>query len=788
MIDNILGYSLDYTLACYGLLMFIASVEMYRMRRRDVLWQPWKWLSAYAALQVVHSWTVLATLSLPLGVVHYLTTFIVLSLSFFCLFEFGVRSIIGKRGSVWRVVMAPIMLVVLISVVPSAGLNILVIVFALVSSITSAYAMLRHSDQRYRENRALLCFGAVSLLLGGVTMSIGMLNAYGLQLAREASSAFMPRHGIPIEYYQLASTVLFFIFVMLYAMSCNKNDGRRLGHDKVTPYHIYITAALIPLLSIGWVLCKLGGDFGIHQFRKSLLGRAQTAAANISPDEVQKLYHLDHPGYPKVLRFFREQMDKVRRVNGDTRFIYLLGKVGPNIVFLADCENELSPNYSPPMQIYTEANQPVHDVFITPAPAFDGPTEDRWGVYVSAFVPIVSKATDEVVAVMGMDITGNLWLSAVARYRLVAIIMMLIVVIVLVVLGSAYILTKDALANSALSQSRFQRIFDAAPEGILIVSIADGLVQAANRRLLLWLSKTFNEIAGQPMGMYLPTEGKLPESGHEFQIIDSGEIRYLGVTSAEINFMGYASHLYFLRDITQQRQAVEAKEALVTELQETNLELQQIIHAVAHDLKAPTRSISTLAQWIQSDYQSAFDEPANRMLYTIIERTHRMDRLLSGLLEFIRIGRVRPRCELVNFRNLVDDALKQCHAYDRCGIEVNVPETVMTDASLMNIILVELIENAVSHGFASGKPVEVSASLIDDLLTLEIKDHGPGIAKQYHTKVFELFETLSPKDETGRLGLGLALVNKVVYRMGGSISLNSSPGEGCVVSISFTAA
>ncbi|MHB1462777.1 MAG: sensor histidine kinase [Armatimonadota bacterium] len=787
MIDSILGYSLDYALACYGLLMFIASVEMYRMRRRDVLWQPWKWLSAYAGLQVVHSWSVLASISLPLDDVYYFTGFIILSLSYFCLFEFGVRSMIGKRGATWRVVSAPLVLVALIVAVPSTGLNIIVVLFALVSSITSAFAMLRHSDQRYRENRALLCFGAVSLLMCGVTMSIGMMNAYGLQLNKVSSSAFIPHHTIPIEYYQLLAAGLFFLFVMLYAMSCNKNDGRRLGHDKVTPYHIYITVALIPLLSIGWVLCKMGGDFGIHQFRKSLLGRAQTAAANISPGEVEKLYHLDRPGYPKVLRFFREQMDQVRRVNGDTRFIYLLGKVGQNIVFLADCEQELSPDYSPPMQIYTEANQPVRDAFKKPDPAFDGPTEDRWGVYVSAFVPIVSKSTGEVVAVMGMDITGNLWLSAVARYRLAAIIVMLIVVIVLVVLGSAYILVKDALANSAMSQSRFQRVFDAAPEGILIVSTADGLVRAANQRLLLWLSMTFNDIAGQPMSMYLPTDHELPESGYEFQINDSGNIRYLGVTSAEINFRGYASHLYFLRDITQQRQAVEAKEALVTELQETNLELQQIIHAVAHDLKAPTRSISTLTQWIKSDYQPYFDEPANRMLNTIIDRTHRMDRLLSGLLEFMRIGRIRPTYQPVNFRNLVDDAVKQCHANDRCHVEVNVPETVITDASLMTIILVELIENAVSHGFASGRPVVVSASLVDDILTLHVKDYGPGIDPKYHMKVFELFQTLSPKDETGRLGLGLALVNKVVHRLGGRISLDSTPGEGCVVSISVAA-
>lgn len=784
MIDSILGYSLDYVLASYGLLMFIASVEMYRMRRRDVLWHPWKWLSAFAGLQVLHAWGVLASMSLRVGNFYHLIGFFVISLSYFCLFEFGVRSRIGKRGAAWRVITAPILLVILLTVLhDGSGRNTLVILFAMVSSITAAYAMLRRADQAIPESRKLLCFGSVSILLCGVTMCVGMVNPQNIHLAPISSAAFMSHHSWPVEYYQVIGAGLFFLFVMLYAMHCNKNDGRRLGQDCVTPYQIYITISLIPLLGIGWMLCKMGGDFGMHQFRKSLIGRAQTAAATTSPDDVQKLYHLDSPNYSNTLRFFREQMDKVRSVNGDTRFIYLLGRVGPNIVFLADCEDDLSPDYSPPMQIYTEINEPVRAVFLKPEPVFDGPTEDRWGVYVSAFVPIVDRASGGVIAVMGMDVTGHLWLSAVARYRLAAIIAMLMVVVVLVVLGSAYILTKDALVNREMSQGRFQRVFDSAPEGIMIVAIVDGLVKAVNRKVLSWLSVTLKDVVGQPINQCMSVGDEFPDSDQEIHIVDQGLTRCLSVTRAEINFQGHKSYLYFLRDVTLRKQAEESKERLVSELQETNAELQQIIHAVAHDLKAPTRSISTLAQWIKTDYQNSFDDQANVMLDTIIERTYRTDRLLSGLLEFIRIGRVKPVALSVDFKQLVDDVLVQCRIKDRCPVEVNVPDSVTTDPSLVSIILKELVENAASHGYAEGKPVVVTANMDEEQLILSVRDYGAGIDPKYHAKVFGLFETLNPKDETGRLGLGLALVKKVVQRMGGQVRVDNMSEGGSSVTV-----
>ena len=92
MISSVFDYSLDYVLGCYGLLMLLAAIEVYRMRWRDVLWYPWKWLSSFAILQTIHAWSVVASVSIGLEHIYCVTGFYMLCLSFLCLLEFGVRS------------------------------------------------------------------------------------------------------------------------------------------------------------------------------------------------------------------------------------------------------------------------------------------------------------------------------------------------------------------------------------------------------------------------------------------------------------------------------------------------------------------------------------------------------------------------------------------------------------------------------------------------------------------------------------------------------------------------
>ena len=785
MISSVFDYSLDYVLGCYGLLMLLAAIEVYRMRWRDVLWYPWKWLSSFAILQTIHAWSVVASVSIGLEHIYCVTGFYMLCLSFLCLLEFGVRSMTGKRGAVWRMIAVPLILAVITYFTANRPIqNMIVMLLALVSSIVAAYAMLRPKTSSYVMNRRILSLGAVAIVLCGTTTYIGMLSDQSIHLSCMSLAAFTEQQGIPVEYYQLAAAAMFFIFVMLYAKNCNEDDARKFGKDRVTPYQLYVAVYLVAALIIGAICCKQGGQFGQHQFRKSLVGRAQTAAANISPQEVERLYETDAPQYRGYLDYFREQLGKVRAVNADTRFVYLLGKKNNKVVFLADCEDKESPVYSPPMQVYTEADETTCRMFTQNTAGFDDPSEDRWGVFVSAYAPIINQSK-QVVAVVGMDVTGQLWLKQIARYRLAVIMVCFAMTVVFVVMGSSYILTRDALLNREYSQTRFRRVFDSAPEGILIVAIDDSTILAANKQIVKWLAVRVDEIRGQLMSRYMQIGEYLPSDGQELVIMRAGTMCYLQVTRAEISYQSKPSYLYFMRDITLRRHAESAKEQLLTELQETNTELQQIIHAVAHDLKAPTRSISTLAQWIKTDYKNHLDASANEMLNTIIERSYRTDRLLSGLLEFMRIGRIQPIVQAVNLKRLVDEVLDECHARERSEIVVMVPDEANIDAGLIRIVLSELVENAVSHGYAKGSPVVISAKILADCFTIYVRDYGVGVAPRYHARIFDLFETLSPKDESGQLGLGLALVKKVVQRMGGDISFRSNSDIGTIVSVSI---
>jgi signal transduction histidine kinase len=107
----------------------------------------------------------------------------------------------------------------------------------------------------------------------------------------------------------------------------------------------------------------------------------------------------------------------------------------------------------------------------------------------------------------------------------------------------------------------------------------------------------------------------------------------------------------------------------------------------------------------------------------------------------------------------------------------NMP-TISTYPVALKTVLGNIIENAVKHNPGGRGAVRIDVSEVDDLLEFSIEDNGPGIAPEYHQRIFELFQTLRPRDDAGGSGLGLAIVRKVVDNMGGTVWLTSEPPNG----------
>jgi len=144
--------------------------------------------------------------------------------------------------------------------------------------------------------------------------------------------------------------------------------------------------------------------------REDLLQQAQLVAHAISIDRIQNLSgaeaDLSNPNYLKL----KEQLAAVRLANPMCRFLYFLGrKPDGQLFFFVDSEPSSSKDYSPPGQIFGEAPVEYHRMFDTKVTVVDGPIPDRWGVWVSALVPVIDPKTRAVAAVFGMDVDARTW-------------------------------------------------------------------------------------------------------------------------------------------------------------------------------------------------------------------------------------------------------------------------------------------------------------------------------------------------------------------------------------------
>lgn len=108
-----------------------------------------------------------------------------------------------------------------------------------------------------------------------------------------------------------------------------------------------------------------------------------------------------------------------------------------------------------------------------------------------------------------------------------------------------------------------------------------------------------------------------------------------------------------------------------------------------------------------------------------------------------------------------------------------------TSKPLLETVLRNLIGNAIKHGATKGGRVTVSSGRSDDCVTFRVADNGPGVAPEYHERIFEMFQTLRSRDKVEGSGMGLAIVRKIITAQGGAIWIDSRPSEGATFSFTW---
>ncbi len=233
------------------------------------------------------------------------------------------------------------------------------------------------------------------------------------------------------------------------------------------------------------------------------------------------------------------------------------------------------------------------------------------------------------------------------------------------------------------------------------------------------------------------------------------------------------------RDISNQMYAEREKERLIYELEQTNKELESFAYITSHDLKAPLRAIGSLTDWLYTDYKDELGEDGQKNLTLLKNRVLRMHELIDGILQYSRVGRMDGEKSMVDFNESVQSVLELIQIPDK--VEVKVTGKLPTIPGFKTHVT-QIFENLISNGVKYSKPeggtIEIKAEQLPQAWKFSVKDNGVGIEPRYQKKVFEIFQTLNPRDEVESTGIGLTIVKKIVESNGGHIWLESEPNVG----------
>jgi two-component system sensor histidine kinase KdpD len=277
-------------------------------------------------------------------------------------------------------------------------------------------------------------------------------------------------------------------------------------------------------------------------------------------------------------------------------------------------------------------------------------------------------------------------------------------------------------------------------------------------------------------------------------VASRGTLGVLGLRPEEPRSLEAPEQLHQLETFANQTALALERAHLANEAQQAQVRAEterlrnSLLSSVSHDLRTPLAGITGAASsLLESDEQ--FD-PATRkeLLETIYEESDRLNRLVHNLLDMTRLesGGLRVRKEWHPLEEVVGAALSRLvKSLQGRSVTTRLPEglsLVPIDDVLIEQVLINLLDNAVKHT-PGGSPIEITAWAREDAVTVEIADHGPGLAPGDEERVFDKFYRSNAPTSRG-VGLGLAICRGIVEAHGGHISAQNRPDGG--VAFRFT--
>ncbi|MCC3158896.1 CHASE3 domain-containing protein [Hymenobacter sp. 15J16-1T3B] len=285
-----------------------------------------------------------------------------------------------------------------------------------------------------------------------------------------------------------------------------------------------------------------------------------------------------------------------------------------------------------------------------------------------------------------------------------------------------------------------------------------GIEIGANERLRTELAAT-NESVAQRIGIIERLAEQVVQGDYKVKIRDR-EQDSLGNLATSLNRM------------------TQTLDEAFGALEKRNRELDQFAYVASHDLKAPLRGVSTVVKWIEDELGHELSPKMQEYFGMMKGRLVRLEDLINGLLAYARVGRTQQKLEDVNVERLVHDV---ADLVVPPTFELRLPDalpTLVTDRLSLQQVFTNLLSNAVKYHHTGLGIITVGCRERETEYEFRVQDDGPGIAPEYHEKIFLMFQTLRDRHTAESTGIGLSIVKKIIDEQHGSIRVESAPGQG----------
>jgi DNA-binding response OmpR family regulator len=236
------------------------------------------------------------------------------------------------------------------------------------------------------------------------------------------------------------------------------------------------------------------------------------------------------------------------------------------------------------------------------------------------------------------------------------------------------------------------------------------------------------------------------------------------------------------KQVADENRRTREEKLLAAELERQNRELDAFSYSVAHDLRAPLRSISGFTAALAEDYAEQLDDRAKDYIRRVQQNTRRMAELIDDLLELSKIGRAEIRKQSVDLAVEARSIIGQLRDRDPGRVvDVVIPERVIVDADrgLTRALLDNLLSNAWKFTSKRARArIELGETQSDGERAIFVRDNGAGFDQAHAAKLFRAFQRLHQVTDFEGTGIGLATVHRIVSRHGGRVWAHGEPDAG----------